>query len=96
MRERTAPATASHLVVHCIMPAAKTTHCTSTIIFPLFLLPSISSCAARISVHGNTLCTYVFNSPCPNYVAHEALDEVRLVRHAARAERRALDAQALE
>jgi hypothetical protein len=24
-------------------------------IFPLFLFPSISSCAARISVHGNTL-----------------------------------------
>jgi hypothetical protein len=31
-----------------------------------------------------------------NDVAHEALDEVRLVWHAARAERRALDAQALE
>jgi hypothetical protein len=31
-----------------------------------------------------------------DHVAREALDEVRLVRHAARAESRALDAEALE
>jgi hypothetical protein len=35
------------------------------IIFPLFFVPSISSYAARISVHGNNLSTYISKSPRP-------------------------------
>jgi hypothetical protein len=68
MRGRASPVTDPQLVVHRIRPTTARTppYCTSTRIFPLFLFPSISSCAARISVHGSTMCTYVFNSPCPS------------------------------